>query len=146
MSTFIAEHLAEIFFGLISAGLLALCKHWHNEIKKYRKMLEEKKNDALEEMIESRIEPIKAEIEELRKYIRDTGAIEKSHMDLIVSSYRFRLVQLCRAYLTKGFMTQSEYDQLVEFYKVYTGLGGNGQAREYYEKATKLEIRQNSEQ
>lgn len=43
-------------------------------------------------------------------------------------------------------MTQSEYDQLVEFYKVYSGLGGNGQAKEYYEKATKLKIRQNSEQ
>ena len=38
-------------------------------------------------------------------------------------------------------MTQKQYDQLVEFYKLYVGLGGNGQAKEYYEKAMVLEIR-----
>ena len=55
-------------------------------------------------------------------------------MDLIISSYRFRLVQLCREFIKQGYLTQSQYDQLVEFYKVYHGLGGNGQAQEYYEK------------
>ena len=38
-------------------------------------------------------------------------------------------------------MTQDEYDQLTEFFKLYSSLGGNGQAREYYEKTVKLEIR-----
>ena len=66
------------------------------------------------------------EIEELRKYIREVGAIEKSHMDLIISSYRFRLVQLCREFIKQGYVTQPQYDQLTEFYKLYTGLGGNG--------------------
>jgi hypothetical protein len=37
-------------------------------------------------------------------------------------------------------MTQNEYDQLTEFYKIYIGLGGNGQAKEYYEKAIDLPI------
>ena len=32
------------------------------------------------------------EIEELRKYIIETKDIEKSHMQLIISSYKFRLV------------------------------------------------------
>lgn len=142
MSAFVAEHLAEIFFGLISAGALAFCKYWHGQIKTYKKLLDDKKHDDLEELVESRIEPIKSEIEELRKYIRETGAVEKSHMDLILSSYRFRLVQLCREYLKQGFMTQDEYDQLTEFFKVYHGLGGNGQAEEYYNKTVKLPIRQ----
>lgn len=141
MSTFIVEHLAEIFFGLISAGALAFCKYRHGQIKKYKKMLDEKKHDDLEELVEVKIEPIKTEIEELRKYIRDTGAVEKSHMDLIISSYRFRLMQLCREYLKQGFMTQNEYEQLTEFFKVYHGLGGNGQAQEYYDKTIKLPIR-----
>jgi hypothetical protein len=39
-------------------------------------------------------------------------------------------------------MTQDQYDQLTEFYKLYEGLGGNGQAKEYYEKTVKLEIRE----
>ena len=38
-------------------------------------------------------------------------------------------------------MTQDQYDQLTEFYKLYHSLGGNGQAKEYYEKTMELEIR-----
>jgi hypothetical protein len=30
MFTFIAEHLVEIFFGLVSAGTLAFCKYLHS--------------------------------------------------------------------------------------------------------------------
>lgn len=62
-------------------------------------------------------------------------------MDLIIASYRYRLVQLCKIYIRQGYMTQDQYDQLTEFYKLYTALGGNGQAQDYYEKTIKLEIR-----
>ena len=72
MATFIAEHFIEIIFGLISAGLLAFCKSIHGKMKKYQAMVEEQKNDDLDEKIESHIEPIKEEIEDLRKYIRET--------------------------------------------------------------------------
>lgn len=142
MSAFIAEHFIDILFGLISAGALAFCKYLHSQLKNYKKMLEDKEKENLGEAIETHIEPIKNEIEQLRKYIRETETLEKTHMDLIIASYRFRLVQLCRAYLKKGFMTSNEYEQLVEFYKVYHGLGGNGQAEEYYNKAVKLPVQQ----
>ena len=140
MATFIAEHFIEIIFGLISAGLLAFCKSIHSKMKKYKAMVEEQKNDDLDEKIESHIEPIKEEIEDLRKYIREAKTIEESHMELIIASYRFRLTQLCRDYLKKGYMTSNEYEQLTEFYKVYHGLGGNGQAKTYYDKTIKLPI------
>ena len=140
MATFIAEHFIEIIFGLISAGLLAFCKSIHSKMKKYKAMVEEQKNDDLDEKIESHIEPIKEEIEDLRKYIREAKTIEENHMELIIASYRFRLTQLCRAYLKKGSMTSNEYEQLTEFYKVYHGLGGNGQAKTYYDKTIKLPI------
>ena len=142
MLVFITEHLLEIVFGLISAGALAFCKYMHKQMKNYKNLLEEKEELQLEETIEARIEPIKMEIEELRKYVREVGNIEKYHMDLIISSYRFRLVQLCREFIRQGYMTQAQYDQLTEFYKLYHGLGGNGQAQEYYDKTIKLEIRQ----
>jgi hypothetical protein len=38
-------------------------------------------------------------------------------------------------------MTQEQYDQLSEFYRIYSGLGGNGQAKEYYELALELPIK-----
>ena len=37
-------------------------------------------------------------------------------------------------------MTDKEYEQLIEFYKVYHGLGGNGQAKTYYERAIQLPV------
>ena len=63
-------------------------------------------------------------------------------MDLIIDSYKFRLVQLCKLYIKQGYMTQAQYDQLTEFYKLYSSLGGNGQAKQYFEKAIQLEIRE----
>lgn len=140
MLAFLAEHVLEIVFGLISAGALAFCKYMHKQLKNYKALLEEKKSDQLEETIESRLEPIQHEIEELRKYIREVGAVEKTHMDLIISSYRFRLVQLCKEFLRQGYMTGAQYEQLSEFYKLYHGLGGNGQAEDFYNRVMKLPI------
>lgn len=141
MESFLASHLVEILFGLIAAGALAFCKYLHSQIKNYKKLLDEKKDEKMETAIDERLEPIVAEIEELRKYIRDVGQVEKHHMDLIVSSYRFRLVQLCKEFIRQGYITQPQYDQLTEFYKLYEALGGNGQAKDYYDKAMMLDIK-----
>lgn len=140
MLEFITTHLLEIIFGLISAGALAFCKHLHSKIKTYKKLTEEKENSTLDNTIETHIEPIRQEIEELRKYVLESNKIANNHMDVILASYRFRLIQLCKAYIQQGFMTNGEYEQLVEFYKVYTSLGGNGQAKTYYERAIQLPV------
>lgn len=141
MLTFVTEHLVEIFFGLVSAGALAFCKYLYGQLKNYKKLLAESKDTELEKTIDSRIEPIQEEIEELRKYIMETKSMENTHLELIVSSYKFRLVQLCKEYIKQEYMTQEQYDQLSEFYRVYSGLGGNGQAKEYYELAMELPIK-----
>lgn len=140
MLVFITEHLLEIIFGLISAGALAFGKYAFSQMKNYKKLLEEKQNEEVEELIDNRLEPILNELEELRKYVRNTDVMNKNHLDLIISSYKFRLIQLCKEYIRQGYLTQNQYDQLSEFYRVYHGLGGNGQAQEYYELALKLPI------
>lgn len=143
--TFFMEKWWGVFFGIVSfvltgalAGLWAFCR---SQLKEYKNLLTAKKNDELEELIDKKLEDVTKDIEDLRNYIREVGALEQSHMNLIISSYRYRLVQLCKLYLKQQYMTQEQYDQLTEFYKVYSGLGGNGQAHEYYEKAIKLDIR-----
>lgn len=140
MLEFITTHLLEIIFGLISAGALAFCKYLYSKMKNYKKLIEEKENNTLDSTIETHIEPIRQEIEELRKYVLESTSASNKNMDLILSSYRFRLTQLCKAYIQQGFMTNTEYEQLVEFYKVYAGLGGNGQAKTYYERAVQLPV------
>lgn len=144
MSTFIAEHLLEILFSILSTCAVGYATFLYKKKQQLERLLQQQQFDELEESIEAHIEPIKHEIEDLRRYIRDAEKINNSHLQLILASYRFRLIQLCRLYLKQGYMTQDQYEQLVEFFKVYHGLGGNGQAEEYYNKTIKLPIRQDS--
>ena len=141
MWAFIVEHLVEILFALISAGALAFCRYLYKQLKAYKQLLNDKKYEDLDDRIDEKLKPILDDIEEIRGYIRKAESKENRDLELIIASYRFRLVQLCKLYIKKGYMTQDEYDQLTEFFKLYSSLGGNGQAKEYYEKTVKLEIR-----
>lgn len=141
MWAFIVEHLVEIVFALISAGALAFCRYLYKQLKDYKQLLNDKKYEDLDDRIDEKLKPILDDIEEIRGYIRKAESKENRDLELIIASYRFRLVQLCKLYIKKGYMTQDEYDQLTEFFKLYSSLGGNGQAKEYYEKTVKLEIR-----
>lgn len=141
MSTFIAQHFIEIFFGLISAGLLAFCRYIYTQMKMYQKLAEEKKDEQLEELIEEHIAPIKEDLNNLRSFVLEEKKISERYIEIILASYRFRLIQLCQSFLTQGYMTSGQYEQLVEFFKVYAGLGGNGQAKEYYERTLKLPLK-----
>lgn len=141
MSAFIAQHFIEIFFGLISAGLLAFCRYIYTQMKMYQKLAEEKKDEELEELIEEHIAPIKEDLNNLRSFVLEEKKASERYIEIILASYRFRLIQLCQSFLKQGYMTSGQYEQLVEFFKVYAGLGGNGQAKEYYERTLKLPLK-----
>lgn len=141
----LAEWGMEILFALISAGVVGYAKfktrELNRELQKAKALAAEQEKQHIEQTIEIHLEPVYQELEELRKYIRETQNIEKSNMNLIIASYRFRLVQLCKGFLARGYITPSQMEQLTEFYKLYTGLGGNGQAKVYYEKAMDLTLK-----
>ena len=141
MSTFIDYHFIEIFFCLISAGLLAFCRYIYTQMKMYQKLAEEKKDEQLEELIEEHIAPIKEDLNNLRSFVLEEKKSSERYIEIILASYRFRLIQLCQSFLKQGYMTSGQYEQLVEFFKVYAGLGGNGQAKEYYERTLKLPLK-----
>lgn len=141
MVEFLSKYGIELVMSLITTGALAFCKYMHSQMKNYKKLLKEKDHDELDNEIDKKLEPIVQEIEELRKYIREVDVNENNRINLIIASYRFRLVQLCQIYLHQGYMTNGQYEQLSEFFKVYSGLGGNGQAKEYYDKAMELPVR-----
>ena len=141
MVEFLSKYGIELVMSLITAGALAFCKYMHGQMKNYKKLLEEKDHDELNDEIDKKLEPIVQEIEELRKYIREVDVNENNRINLIIASYRFRLVQLCQIYLRQGYMTSDQYEQLSEFFKVYSGLGGNGQAKAYYDKAMQLPVK-----
>jgi len=153
MEALLAEWGTEILFGLISAIVMGWAK-WHGDKLKKEKLqaeenariiAEQKLDERIGTHIEVELEPIYQELEDLRKYCRDNENLEKSHMNLIVASYRFRLIQLCKGFLRQEYITESQMEQLMEFYKLYKGLGGNGQAETYYNKAIALPLKTDDE-
>lgn len=158
----LTEYGLEIFFGLVSAGLLAYCKHLWAQKQELAKRKEEDLTRLHRQMILDEIEPITAELVRIKSELnnnintlrseadqthanmyKDLELVTKKNdknLELIINSYKFRLIQLCKTHLRDGYISQDEFDQVTEMYKLYHGLGGNGQAQDYYERVMELEI------
>lgn len=144
MIPFLVEWGLEIFVSVITTLILGYFTYqatqYRQKKQQYQELVKEQEVKKAEVIIDTKLEPIYQELEELRTYVRETQNIEKTHMALIVASYRFRLIQLCKQYIHQEYITTTQYEQLTEFYKLYVGLGGNGQAKSYYERAIALPI------
>ena len=167
------QYAVEIFFGLVSAGALAFCKHLWGKNKKLEEMQKADQNRQYRQMVLDEIEPIIKELGLLKNEIHtvDVDAktnltqfkanCEKEHekmyddlfqvqseneknFKLIINSYKFRLIQLCKTHIRDGYITETDFEQISEMYKLYSGLGGNGQAKEYYDKVLELDIDKNA--
>ena len=145
MVPFLVEWGLEIFVSVITALILGYFTYqatqYRQKKQRYQELVKEQEIKKAEIIIDTKLEPIYQELEELRTYVRETQNIEKTHMALIVASYRFRLIQLCKQYIHQEYMTTTQYEQLTEFYKLYVGLGGNGSAKEWHDKAVQLPMR-----
>ena len=141
MTEFLSTYWANILLSLVTAGALAFCRWTWKQMKNYKALLDEQENEVYDERIEEKLAPVIEEIEKLREYVRQVDTNEKHKIDLIIDSYKFRLTQMCRLYIKQGYMTQDQYDQLTEFYKLYEALGGNGQAKQYFDKTITLPIK-----
>ena len=141
----LAAHLLEILLGLVSAGALALCKYFHSQVKKFKALNKEKSQEEIVALVQEEIKPIIKEIHSLEEQVTNLANKESKDVQAIVTSYKFRLIQLCTKYMKQGYITPGQYEQLSEFYKVYTALGGNGQAQAYYNKIQNLPMREHEE-
>lgn len=169
MIAILSNYGLELLFGLISAGALAFCKYLWNQNKELEKLQKEDENRKYRQMILSEIDPILDELAKAEEDIKNLDTDVKTsiealkasadtkhkHMyndldrvqgnndknfNLIINSYKFRLIQLCKSHLRDNFITEDDFEQITEMYKLYHGLGGNGQAQEYYDKVMKLEV------
>lgn len=128
----------KVLLSLVTSGALALAAYFGNKLKKIGGLLKKEEKDQLDASIEEKTAPIIQEIEELRAYVRKVDASEQHKINLIISSYKYRLNQLCKLYLRQHYMTVDEYDQLNEFFHLYEALGGNGEAKVAFEQTIKL--------
>lgn len=77
--------------------------------------------------------------------LNEVQAKNDENFKLIINSYKFRLIQLCKTHIRDGYISESDFEQITEMYKLYHGLGGNGQAQEYYDKVLELEIKKDND-
>lgn len=145
MEAWIAENWGKILLTLVTSGALTLCGWMWKQVKNYRKLLNQQEEQQLEDVIEEKLAPVLHEIEELRTYIRNVDSLNTHHLNLIIASYRYRLVQLCKIYLKQGYLTPAQFDQINEFYTLYHELGGNSNADNYYDKVKALEVKDDDE-
>ena len=103
----LAQYLPEIVLSLISAGLLGFCKYLHSQLKYFKTLNEEKSQSELIKTIQSEIEPIEQEIHTLNTRIDEVENKESADIGAILTSYRFRLISLCKRYLRQGYLTQA---------------------------------------
>jgi hypothetical protein len=165
MVELITEYGSEILLSLITAATLGYARHINAQKKNFEQMLQEDQNRKYRQMILDEIEPIIEELKRLNDKIasntadlkaevcntnaqvyKDLDLITKKNdknLELIVNSYKFRLIQLCKTHLRDGWITQEDFDQVSEMYKLYHGLGGNGQAQDYYDRVMELDIVRN---
>ena len=141
MADFIAKYWLEFLFSIIVAVLGIIQRKLQKELKTYKTLVRKEQQEKLEQQIDLKLEPILEDIEEIRRHVTERDLENDTKINLIVSSYRFRLIQLCKIYLKQGYLTTEQYEQINEFYDLYFKLGGNGQAKEFYDQVLKLEIR-----
>lgn len=141
MEAWFAANWGKILLSLVTSGALALCGWMWKQVKNYKRLLDQQEDQQLDDVIEEKLAPVLHEIEELRAYIRNVDSLNSHHLNLIIASYRYRLVQLCKIYLKQGYLTPAQWDQINEFYTLYHELGGNSNADNYYEKVKALDIK-----
>ena len=99
--------------------------------------------------MQDEIEHLKDDITEILNNLKEQGIeLQNIHEkeELLAHetrcAWRYRIRQLCLAYLARGYMSFEEYTQLQEMYNIYQAIGGNGQTKELYDKTVStLEIK-----
>lgn len=107
--------------------------------KEFEDCLEEK-DGVLGDKVDKLLEHHDNDKAEFDVKLKELTAEYEDKLRRILESYKFRFIQLCKTHIKDGWITDAEWEQIVVFYDLYHGLGGNGQAEDYYNKVKQLKI------
>ena len=138
MLEWITKYWLEVLFSGIIGVFAWILKNFKSEMKHYQELLNNEEKEAYDQVIDKKLQPIHTRVTDVERNI-----------DYIIDSYRFRIITLCQLAIDKGYMSQTDFDQLTEMFKLYTSLqikskGDNSDysiAAEYYTKAKALPIK-----
>lgn len=160
MLEFLAAWAGEIILSLAATAITIYFKKQINklevELEKAKKFDKNQEEEAISQLIDQKLSPLKAEhvqidhnvedrlqvlyeeLENIRAFERKTRIDSDELKRILLDSWKYRLKELCEAYLKRGSITVDEFRQLQEFYGYYTALGGNGIIKTLFDKIQAL--------
>ncbi len=148
---FIGEHFIDVLFSLVTAFLLYICRKIWADKEKYKKIMNENKDQILaktiSEQLDEKLEPIinnieilKSDFDFLREEIKRISKKEQKDVNIFLDFEKTRLINLCQKYLERGHITPEETRILTHLYSNYQQLGGNGEAERNYNRVINLPV------
>lgn len=135
MLDWIAKYWLEVVFSVVIGFFGWALKGIKKELKHYQELLDNEEKGAYVQVIDRKLQPIDTRVRDVER-----------NVDYIIDSYRFRIITLCQLAIDKTYMSQNDFDQLTEMFKLYTSLNTkNGSdysiVAEYFTKAKALPIK-----
>ena len=137
MLEWITKYWLEFLFSGIIGFFAWVLKGFKEEMKHYQELLNNEQKEVYDQVIDRKLAPIDTRVRDVER-----------NMDYIIDSYRFRIITLCQLAIDKGYMSQTDFDQLTEMFKLYTSLQIKSNssndysiAAEYFTKAKALPIK-----
>lgn len=76
------------------------------------------------------------------QYMQNRKKAKSAETELLLGLAHDRIYDLCEKYIARGYVTTSEYDNLMYLYRPYHKCGGNGTGEKLIEKVDKLPIKE----
>lgn len=135
MLDWIAKYWLEVVFSVVIGFFGWALKSIKKELKHYQELLDNEEKGAYVQVIDRKLQPIDTRVRDVER-----------NVDYIIDSYRFRIITLCQLAIDKTYMSQNDFDQLTEMFKLYTSLNTKNSSdysivAEYFTKAKALPIK-----
>ena len=135
MLDWIAKYWLEVVFSVVIGFFGWALKSIKKELKHYQELLDNEEKGAYVQVIDRKLQPIDTRVRDVER-----------NVDYIIDSYRFRIITLCQLAIDKTYMSQNDFDQLTEMFKLYTSLNTKNNSdysivAEYFTKAKALPIK-----
>ena len=70
MGIWLAANWSSVLLSLVTAGALTFCGFLWKQLKNYRSMIRTQEQEEMDDHIESKLQPIIDDMEDLRSYVR----------------------------------------------------------------------------
>lgn len=76
------------------------------------------------------------------QYVMSRKKAKSAETELLIGLAHDRIYELCEKYIERGYVTTSEYDNLMYLYRPYDRCGGNGTGKKLMERVDELPMKE----